>query len=116
MNSNLARVLLSKGVIRQGTVVDLYHNVRGLSCVCNATVIASFVVIGARLQNQTWMVFDALDPEQKSCQIRSERIIKIDGMMIERVARSHNLNLDGGELTKPSQRGRRKKLDQQQEA
>jgi hypothetical protein len=109
MNSNLAHVLLTRGVIRQGTVIDLYHNVRGLSCSCNATVMGSFVIVGARLRDHTWMVFDTLDHEQNPCQIQAEQIIKIDGMLVERIAISHNLTLTGGELARRSQRGRRKK-------
>jgi hypothetical protein len=108
MKSALARVLLTKGVIRQGTVIEAYQNVRGLSCIRNASVVAAFVIARACLLNGVQIVFDSIGPDQAPCRLPSEHVISLDGMPIERIASSHNLTLDGAELTM-RRRGRRRK-------
>lgn len=110
MNSNLARVLLSRDVIRRGTVIEAYQSVRGLSCECNSSVIAQFVVIGAKLINQSRVIFDTIGPEQVPYQVRAEQIVIIDGMAINRIAITQNLTLEGVEVPVRSRRGRRRKL------
>lgn len=108
MNPTLAQALLAKGVIRHGTIVQAYQNVRGLSCECDSQVLASFVVNRARLIGGRRVVFDAIDIEQITYAMRSEQIIMVDGMPIDRIAYSHNLTLDGVEIIGRSRRGRRK--------
>lgn len=109
MKSSLARVLLQKGVIRQGTVAESYQNVRGLSCIENANVLTSFIIFGARLLDGEEIVFDSLNTKQVSGRLPSEAIVTLDGMLIERIASSHNLTLDGQQLAVCSRRGRRRK-------
>ena len=109
MTSGLARVLLARGIIRQGTVVDAYSNVRGLSCVCNSNVLSSFLIIRARLLNKTEVVFDTLGAGQVAQLIRAADVINLDGMPVERVALAQNLHVDGTPLASKSRRGRRKK-------
>jgi hypothetical protein len=112
MNSALARVLLSRGVIRQGTVIEAYQSVRGLSCVCNSNVVSSFVISRACLLNGTHVVFDVIGPDQVPCRLPSDDVVSLDGMLIDRIASSHNLTLDGAELAIRSRRGRRRKTPQ----
>jgi hypothetical protein len=109
MQSSLARVLLSKGVIRQGTVIESYQNVRGLSCVRNANVLSKFVIVRACLINGHNIVFDSLAADQTPCRLTSEQVISLDGMLIERIATSHNLTLSGEQLSNRTRRGRRRK-------
>jgi hypothetical protein len=109
MNSALARALLVKGVIRQGTVIEAYQNVRGLSCVQDSSVMLSFVISRAVLLNGKRIVFDSIGPDQIPCRLPSEDVVSLDGMLIERIASSHNLALDGTELAARSRRGRRRK-------
>lgn len=111
MSSDLARVLLTRGVIRQGTVLEAYRNVRGLSCVCNSTILSSFTIQRARLLNKTDVVFDAVDPNLTIQQIKAEEVVNLDGMPVERVAQAQNLRMDGELLGPRSRRGRRKKAE-----
>jgi hypothetical protein len=113
MQSALARVLLTKGVIRQGTVVEAYHHVRGLSCERTSRVVASFIIARASLLNGVDVVFDAIGPKQLICRLASEQIISLDGMLIERIASSHHLTLDGSvelAIIRPRRRRYRKRI------
>jgi len=111
MQSKLALVLLNRGVIRQGTTLAANQKVRGLSCTNSETVLHTFVITAARLQNGECVIFETLDPEQLPCRIRSEDVIMLDGMLIDRIALAQNLTCDGIELAKRSRRGRRKKTE-----
>lgn len=110
MNTNLVRALMSMGIIRQGTVIQAYQNVRSLSCQCDSKVIGSFIINRARLLGGTRVVFDTINLDQTPHSVQSEEIIMVDGMMVNRIASSHNLSLEGVAITGRSRRGRRKKV------
>ena len=111
MHSDLARVLLTRGIVQSGTVIEAHQNVRSLSCQCTSMVVETFVITSAFLVNGTHVVFDTIGPEQVSYRVQAEQAIRLDGMSIERVAQAQNLTLDGRELAMRSRRGRRKKCD-----
>jgi hypothetical protein len=108
MNPNLAQALLSKGVIRMGTVIQAYQHVKSLSCVCNSSVIVSYIITRARLVGGKRVLFDAVNPEQIRHVVESEQVVMVDGMLIDRLAYSHNLSMDGIDVTRRTRRGRRK--------
>lgn len=110
MNSSLARILLTRGVICKGTVIEIYHNVRGLSCACNATILIRLCVSRASLIGGCRVTFEAVNLEQIAQQVEAVQVVSVDGMTIERLAMAQNLTLEGAELSTRCRRGRRKKV------
>lgn len=108
MNANLARVLVQKGIIRQGTIIEAYQSARGLSCQCDSHKLTEFVVVKATASNG-YVYFDAVSgrEEQKS-RIRCDYVATIDGMEIKRVAASHHITEDGEPIKVSTRRGRRR--------
>jgi hypothetical protein len=110
MNSNLALAFLAKGVIRRGTVLQAYQNVKSLSCACDSRVIGSFTVNRARLNRHEQVIFDTIDVDHGPCILPAEQVIMVDGMRLERLAGSHRLSVEGIDIVKSSRRKRKSAL------
>jgi hypothetical protein len=110
MHANFAHVLVARGIIRMGTVLDAYHQVKGLSCARSAQVITPFIVGKACKTSDARIVFDALDPDYHVQRVDSDQVVRVDGMALSRLASAQNLTLEGVELSVRVRRGRRKKL------
>lgn len=112
MQSKLARILIERGVIQNGTILDAYYNTRGISCRCDAAILGRFRLIGAQA-TKDWVYFETIIPDTtERYRIRCDYIIALDGMPLERVAESQQLTIDG-EVRASSRRGRRKVLVEQ---
>src|SRR3569832_2050282 len=105
MNANLAKVLVQRGVIRQGTVLEAYQSARGLSCSCDSYALTSYVVIGASAAGDH-VFFDVLASQTTRQRLRNDYIASIDGMAIKRVAEAHQMQEDGTPVS-GSRRGRK---------
>jgi len=97
MNAKLARALVQRGVIRQGTIIEAYQSARGLSCVCDSHKLMTFAVVAAKAANDA-VAFETIGTDQVRYRIPSEFVQTLDGMMVKRVAASHRLTEDGNEL------------------
>lgn len=106
MNANLAKVLVQRGVIRQGTVLEAYQSARGLSCICDSYALTSYVVVGASATGDH-VYFDVLASQTDRQRLRSDYIASIDGMAVKRVAAAHQLQEDGHPIA-ASRRGRKR--------
>lgn len=106
MKPKLARVLIEKGVIQKGTILEAYHSARGLSGQYDAALPASFKLIGAQAVGE-WVYFNALGPDDEQCRIRCDYIIALDSMPLSRVIESLQLTVDGDEAA--PRRNRRRK-------
>jgi hypothetical protein len=108
MKAKLARILIERGVIQRGSMLEAYHNTKGISCQCDASVLASFRLIGAQATKE-WVFFETIIPDTKERQrIRCDQIISLDGMPLDRIAESQQLTEDGEDAKLNSRRGRRK--------
>lgn len=106
MKSKLARVLIERGVIQRGTILEAYHNTKGISCQCDTEVLGRFRLIGAQA-TRDWVFFETIIPETKEQhRLRCDQIISLDGMPVDRIAESQQLNEDG-EVKANSRRGRK---------
>jgi hypothetical protein len=107
MKSKLARVLIEKGVIQKGTILEAYHSARGLSGQYDAAIPASFKLIGAQAVGE-WVYFNAIGPDDEQCRIRCDYIIALDSMPINRVIESLQLTENGDDVAPRRNRRRNK--------
>lgn len=108
METNLAKVLVQRGVIRQGTVLEAIQSAKGLSCVCDSYTESRYVVLGASATDD-WVFFQVASSKTERHRVRCDYITGIDGMAIERVAAAHQLHTDGSPIVPTSRRGRTRK-------
>ena len=108
MNPNLAKMLVQRGVIRQGTVLEAYQSAKSLSCVYDSFAISRYVVLGASTSGE-WVYFNVASDATERHRIRCDFVSSIDGMEIERVAAAHQLREDGSVIKPTSRRGRGKR-------
>jgi hypothetical protein len=109
MKTQLARVLIERGVIQLGSVFEAYYNTKGISCQIDSPVLGSFKLIGAKATKE-WVYFETLGPDQTRQLLRCDYVTSFDGMAIARIAESHQLT-DDGDDAKAIRRGRRKPVD-----
>jgi hypothetical protein len=102
-------VLLARGVIRRGTTIEAPQKVRGLSCIRNETILRPFVITGVRRHGLDRIVFEAIDADQTRCVVEADDVVRLDGMLVNRITLAQNLTEEGVELPSRSRRGRRKK-------
>jgi hypothetical protein len=108
MEPNLAKILVQRGVIRQGTVLEAVQSAKGLSGVCDALALKRYVVLSASVSDG-WVFFKvASNPEERQ-RIRCDVVSSIDGMLIERVTTAHQLRSDGSEIKAKPRRTRSKR-------
>lgn len=112
METNLAKVLVQRGVIRQGTVLEAIQSAKGLSCVCDSYAESRYVVLGASATDD-WVFFQVASSKTERHRVRCDYITGIDGMAIERVAAAHQLHTDGSPIVPTSRRGRTRKTVKQ---
>lgn len=105
MQSNLARALVARGIIRAGSMIEAYKKVRSLSCSRDARVVGSFLVKKAVAIDGLVFFDTAADGEHH--RIPCTEVVSVDGMPIFRLAISHHLNLEGESLKRARRRGRR---------
>jgi hypothetical protein len=111
MDTQLAKVFVQRGIIRQGTIIEAYQSARGLSCVCDSYAYMRYVVLKARavrIQHEEWVYFDVISSRKEQRSVRCDYVACIDGMAIERVAGAHQLNPDGSAIVT---RGRHKSIE-----
>jgi hypothetical protein len=108
MEPILAKVLVQRGVIRQGTVLEAVQSAKGLSGVCDSFALQRYVVLAASVSDG-WVYFTvAVNPEERQ-RIRCDYVASIDGMLIERVITAHQLRSDGSEIKGKPRRSRTKR-------
>lgn len=108
MNTKLAKVLVARGVIRVGTVLEAIQSAKGLSCVCDSYAESRYVVLGASATDD-WVFFNVAVSKTERQRVRCDFITGIDGMAIDRVAAAHQLHTDGNPIVPTSRRGRTRK-------
>ena len=111
MDTQLAKIFVQRGIIRQGTIIEAYQSARGLSCVCDSYAYLRHVVLKARAVrhlDEEWVYFDVINHRKERRSVRCDYVASIDGMAIERVAGAHQLNSDGSTMSPPVGRIRRK--------
>ena len=77
MNSNLARILIERGVIQRGTILDSYYSAKGISCQCDTSVLGRFKLVGAQATSD-WVYFVTILPdttEQYRCLLYTSRCV-----------------------------------------
>lgn len=107
MHALLARTLISQGAIRQDTILEAYHNARGLGTAADNLVLQRFVLIAARASNGR--VSFEVRPEGRFNVLRidAEAVLGVDGMDIRRFAGTYCLYEDGTAMPQQKRRGRR---------
>ena len=109
MEPVLAKILVQRGVIRQGTVVEAVQIAKGLSgVVCDAFATKRYVVLAASV-SEGWVYFAVASSPTERHRIRCDFVRSIDGMDIERVATAHQLRKDGSEIKSKPRRSRTKR-------
>lgn len=109
MNPNLAKILIQRGIIRQGTVLEAYQKAKSLSCVYDSYSMSRYVVLKATASGE-WVYFLVASGRKAQQRIRCDYVANIDGMAIERVAAAHQLCMDGSVIVSSSRRGRKKEV------
>lgn len=108
MDANLAKILVQRGVVRQGTVLEAYQTAKGLSGVCDSFEMKRYIVLGASTSGD-WVYFTVASSQTERQRIRCDFVASIDGMAIERVATAHQLREDGSEIKTTTRRSRTKR-------
>lgn len=108
MDTNLAKILVRRGVIRQGTVLEAYQTAKGLSGVCDSFEMKRYIVVGASTSG-AFVYFTVASSATERQRIRCDFVVSLDGMMIERVASAHQLREDGSEIKAKARRSRTKR-------
>lgn len=100
MKSKLARILIERGVIQRGTMMEAYYNTKGISCLCDTEVLGTFRLVGAQA-TKDWVYFETIIPDTKEpYRLRCDQIISLDGMPMVRISEAQQLNEDGDETKK----------------
>jgi ABC-type uncharacterized transport system ATPase subunit len=94
MNGKLAKILVARGVIRQGTILEAYQSTKGLSCGYDSYALARYVVVAATTSGDE-VFFTVVSSATDQQRIRSDFVKAIDGMAIQRVVAAHQLTMDG---------------------
>lgn len=108
MKAALARALIERGVIQRGTVLQAFHNAKGLSGQYDATISSAFKLTGAQAVGE-WVYFNATDTGDNPCRFRCDYVTKLDGMPISRVAAAQLLTEDGESIAPKRSRRRKEK-------
>lgn len=111
MNPRLARKLIDKGAIRQGTEFEAYYRAPSLSCAQSARILERFVVQGARVSaDGNAVVLEAVGGCSPLPQrFDSKDIVTIDGMSAQRFCGIWGLAYSGNDVAQGKRRGRRPK-------
>jgi hypothetical protein len=110
MKSSLARKLIEKGVIRQGTVFEAYHSSKGLSCTDSSRVVGRFAVSAAKQNTDKTIYLEAISEDGKSIKrFSAEDVISLDGMEIVRLLKIYDVSEDGVDMVPAKRRGRKPK-------
>lgn len=109
MKTEVVKKLIDKGAIKRETEVEANYKGKDLSGSPLARARGVFLILGARLMEDQVM-FDAVDTRWGQRQsIRSEDILRIDGMEPERFANIFGLTEEGEPLKQGARRGRKPK-------
>ena len=104
----MAKKLIEKGAIRQGTVFEASYKTNGLSCVNNSVIVGEFILITAKASPEG-VIFEALDEKNIPRRINTADVTSLDGMDVARVAAIYNLADEGSEVKTAKRRGRKPK-------
>lgn len=99
MKSNLAKILIEKGIIRKGIALEANYTTKGISCTNNVPVKGRFILNGAS-SIKDWVFFTVIGPNNENLKIRCDQVLSLDGMPIKRVAESHQLDVNGNVFMK----------------
>lgn len=93
MTPILAKTMIQKGIIRQGTMLDAYENVKGISGQCDASQRISVAVVSAHSDGE-WIFFETIGADKVKRRLRCDFVCSLDGMAVDRVAMAHRLTVD----------------------
>ncbi len=94
MHANLARTFIERKIIQKGTMVEAYYHTKGISGQFDSSVLGTFRLIGAQSIGD-WIFFDTIGPNDIRYRIRCDNVVSLDGMPVNRIAASHQLNETG---------------------
>jgi hypothetical protein len=108
MHSKLARALIERGVIQPNTVLQVYQSAKGLSCVCDSYALTDYKVLGAKaIGEYVFFEVETTDSAPQRQRVRSDYVVSVDGMAINRVAAAHQLQENGSPIQRASRRRRK---------
>lgn len=99
MKAKLARALVQRGVIRQGTVLEAYQSAKSLAGICDSHKSMTYVVLGAKATTET-VTFEVIGADRVRYRVPCDFVQTLDGMKVDRVAASHHLTEDGEDAVK----------------
>ena|ERR1051325_5889842 len=99
MQAKLARVLVQRGIIQRGTLIEAYQSAKGLSGICDSHKLMTYAVIGAKA-SQTAVTFETIGSDKQPYRVPCEFVCTLDGMDISRVAAAHQLTMEGDDIPK----------------
>lgn len=106
MNTLLARKLVQKGGIREGTVIEAVHESNSLSSAKVAKFVEEFVIVGARVRNGE-VVFDTVRANTTiPVVVAAKSVMTMEGMDLERFAGTYDMLVDGSDMPFKKRRGR----------
>lgn len=109
MNTNLARKLVSAGVIRQNTEIEAEYKGIDLSGRPLIKSRGNFFVQSVKIINEE-VIFDVVSVVDGSPRrIKSSDILFMDGMAVKTVASIHGISDKGDKLKEGKRRGRKPK-------
>lgn len=108
MKIELTTILIEKGIIKEGTLIQAYHNVKGLSCRDDNKIIGDFIVTKAK-KRQGEIVFEVLSDSNVKKEIYASDMLMVDGMDEPRLACAFMLKISGEKLPSQKKRGRKTK-------
>jgi hypothetical protein len=109
MNVLMVRRLIERGVIRKGTEFEAHFNAHDLSGQAASRIRGSFFIVRALASKDSGrIVFEADRPGDAALyQFPAEDVITLDGMSLEKLARSYDLGTEGETLPSGKRRGRK---------
>lgn len=113
MKIELTKILIEKGIIKEGTLIEAYHSVKSLSCVDNSKIVGEFIVLKAK-KRQDEIFFEVLSDTNNKKEIAASDILMVDGMDEPRLGEAFMLNIAGEKIPSQRKRGRKSKEEMHQ--
>lgn len=108
MKTELAKILIQKGAIRERTTIEAYHYAFGLSCATNQRVKSEFYILQAKKRGDE-IIFVAFNGEHTKLEINANDVLSVDGMDEPRLAEAYMLTESGAAIPEGKRRGRKPK-------
>lgn len=113
MKIELTKILIEKGIIKEGTLIEAYHSVKSLSCVDNSKIVGEFIVLKAK-KRQDAIFFEVLSGTNTKKEICASDILMVDGMDEPRLGEAFMLKITGEKIPSQRKRGRKSKEEMHQ--